>query len=158
MPATSKQLNATAKGAPDPSVLAVGLGAFAALQLVTGIFMAVAPHAFFKYVGPFGTINVHYLRDLATFYIADGLALALAVRLVSWRVPALFLTSVQFVLHSLNHLLDINKAHPAWNGYFDFFSLSAATLMLLWLWRRAVIEAGGTGSARSFGRKVRADP
>jgi hypothetical protein len=127
--------------APGPSVLTVGVGAFAALQLVTGIFMAVAPHAFYKDVGPFGTLNVHYIRDLATFYIANGVALAIAVQRVAWRVPTLFLTMVQFALHSVNHLIDIEKAHPAWNGYFDFFSLTAGALLLVWLWRRAVAEA-----------------
>jgi hypothetical protein len=125
----------------EPSVLTVGIRALAALQLLTGLFMAAAPHAFFKDIGPFGTINTHYIRDLATFYLADGFALAMAVRRVSWRVPALALSTVQFALHSLNHLLDIEKAHPAWNGYFDFFSLTVATLLLLWLWRKAAEEA-----------------
>jgi hypothetical protein len=126
---------------PAPSVVAVGVGVFAALQLLTGLFMAVAPHAFFKHIGPFGNINVHYLRDLATFYIADGVALAVAVRRLSWRVPVLALTTVQFALHSVNHLVDIDRAHPAWTGYFNFISLAAGTLLLAWLWRAAAAEA-----------------
>lgn len=141
IPASSGQTPGTAAPRSEPSVLAVGVGAFAVLQLLTGLFMAVAPHAFFKHIGPFGTINTHYIRDLATFYLANGFILAVAVRRPSWRVPALALTTVQFALHSLNHLLDIEKAHPAWNGYFDFFSLTAATLLLAWLWREAAREA-----------------
>jgi hypothetical protein len=139
--AAASRLDGAAQLAPDPSVLTVGIGVFAVLQLATGIFLTVAPHAFYKYVGPYGTLNVHYLRDLATFYIADGIALAVAVQRVHWRVPVLFLTMVQFALHSVNHLIDIDKAHPAWNGYFDFFSLTAGALLLVWLWRRAVAEA-----------------
>jgi hypothetical protein len=119
----------------------VGIGAFAVLQFLTGLFMAVAPHAFFKQVGPFGTINVHYIRDLATYYLADGIALAVALRRPSWRVPVLALTTAQFALHSVNHLVDIDSAHPAWNGYFNFFSIAIATLLLAWLWRRAAAEA-----------------
>jgi hypothetical protein len=37
--------------------------------------------------------------------------------------------------------VDIEKAHPSWNGYFDFFSLAAATLLLAWLLRLARAEA-----------------
>jgi hypothetical protein len=48
---------------------------------------------------------------------------------------------VQFALHSVNHLVDIGNAHPAWNGYFDFFSLAIATVLLVWLLRLALAEA-----------------
>ncbi len=56
-------------------------------------------------------------------------------------MPVLALTTIQYALHSVNHLIDIGKAHPAWNGYFDFFSLAAATVLLAWLWRVAAREA-----------------
>jgi len=45
---------------------------------------------------------------------------------------------VQYALHSVNHLFDIDIAHPQWTGYFDFFSLAAATLVLVWLLRTAI--------------------
>jgi hypothetical protein len=126
---------------PAPSVLTVGLGAFAVYHLALALFMAVAPHAFYVNVGPFGVANSHYVRDVATYNAALGFAFAVAVRRPSWRVPVLALTTLQFVLHSLNHLIDIGKAHPAWNGYFDFFSLAALTVLLAWLWRSAAQEA-----------------
>jgi heme/copper-type cytochrome/quinol oxidase subunit 4 len=72
-----------------------------------------------------------------------GLALLVAVLRPSWRVPVLALATVQFALHSLNHLLDIGRAHPASIGYFDFFSLFVATVVLAWLWRMASFEAAG---------------
>ena len=56
-------------------------------------------------------------------------------------MPVLALTTIQYALHSVNHLIDIGKAHPAWNGYFDFFSLAAAAVLLAWLWRTAALEA-----------------
>jgi hypothetical protein len=123
------------------SVVTVGLAAFAAVELALAVFMTVSPHEFYKAVGPFGAYNPHYIRDVATFYAAIGIALLLAIRNVSWRVPVLAVTTIQYALHSLNHLLDIGKAHPAWNGYFDFFSLAAATVLLAWLWRTAAGEA-----------------
>ena len=59
----------------------------------------------------------------------------------------LTVTTVQFALHSLNHLLDIGKAHPGWVGYFDFFALAAGTLQLAaltWL----VLALGRAGIRR----------
>lgn len=127
---------------PTPSVVAVGIAAFAAVQLGLALFMAASPHGFYTVVGPFGAFNGHYIRDVSTFYAAIGVGLLVAIRRVSWRVPMLAVTTVQYGLHSVNHLIDIGKAHPAWNGYFDFGSLAAATMLLAWLWRRAVLEAG----------------
>jgi hypothetical protein len=124
---------------PSPGTLEVGIGAFAALQLGLALFMAATPHSFYTGVGPFGAYNGHYIRDVASFYAALGVGLAISLRRPSWRVPALAITTVQYALHSVNHLLDIGRAHPLWTGYFDFFSLAAATLLLAWLTRVAVL-------------------
>jgi hypothetical protein len=127
---------------PDASVVAVGIGAFAVIQLGLALFMAVSPHGFYTDVGPFGAYNGHYIRDVSSFYAAIGVGLLIAIRHASWRVPVLAVTTIQYALHSVNHLLDIGRAHPAWTGYFDFGSLAAATVLLAWLWRRAALEAG----------------
>jgi hypothetical protein len=141
MAAGSEHLaSATSLRRPATSVLVVGVGAFGVYHLALALFMAVAPRAFFTNVGPFGTVNTHYIRDTATFNAAIGVALLVAVRRPSWRVPVLALTTLQFALHSINHLVDIGRAHPAWNGYFDFFSLATATLLLAWLLRVALSE------------------
>ena len=52
------------------------------------------------------------------------------------RARALRCATLQFALHSLNHLFDIGRAHPLWTGYFDFFSLAPRPSLLAWLWRR----------------------
>jgi hypothetical protein len=119
------------------ATLRISLAIFAAIDLGLAVFMAVAPHAFYKTIGPFGASNPHYVRDVATFYFAVGIALALAVSRPSWRAPALAISAIQYAAHSLNHLIDIANAHPAWTGYFDFFSLLAGTVVLTWLWRVA---------------------
>ncbi|HEV3036037.1 MAG TPA: hypothetical protein VGX72_14760 [Solirubrobacteraceae bacterium] len=131
----------SAPQAPGPSVVTVGLATFAAIQLGLALFMAASPHGFYTAVGPFGAFNAHYIRDVASFYCAIGVALAVAIVRASWRVPVLALTGIQYALHCVNHLIDIDKAHPAWNGYFDFFSLAAATAALAWLCRAALLEA-----------------
>lgn len=139
----------TRRRTAPPGILVVGIAAFGAYHLALALFMAVAPRAFFTNVGPFGTVNTHYIRDTATFNAAIGVALLIAVRRPSWRVPVLALTALQFALHSINHLVDIGRAHPAWTGYFDFFSLAAATLVLVWLLRAAMAEESAPGNSQA---------
>jgi hypothetical protein len=128
--------------------LSAGVAVLAAYDLALALFMAVAPHAFYSKVGPFGIRNDHYIRDTATFSAAIGVGLVVSLRRPSWRVPMLAISVVQFALHSINHLVDIEKAHPSWNGYFDFFSLAAATLVLAWLLRVALAQSGGAPVTR----------
>jgi hypothetical protein len=132
---------ATQRAALRKDALTAGIAVFALYNLALALFMAAAPHSFFTNVGPFGARNDHYIRDTATFSAAIGVGLLIALRRPSWRVPMLAISTVQFALHSINHLVDIEKAHPAWNGYFDFFSLAAATILLGWLLRIALANA-----------------
>src|SRR5207245_1116001 len=123
--------------APETSsaerALTAGLVLFAAYHLVLAVWMAISPGTFFDQVGPFGTLNDHYLRDLATYNAAIAVGFAVAVRRPAWRIPMLALATVQFTLHSINHLVDIGNSHPGWAGPFDFASLAAATAVLAWL-------------------------
>ena len=128
------------------STLRASLIVFAALDIGLALFMAVAPHAFYRAIGPFGVSNSHYVRDVATFYGAVGIVMAMSVSRSSWRAPVLAVSTIQFALHSLNHLVDIAKAHPAWAGYADFFSLLAGTAILAWLWRIATLADRGEAS------------
>ena len=118
--------------------LLVGLSVLAVYHIGLAILMAAGAHAFYKRVGPFGAYNPHYIRDVASYSAALGAGLAVAVVRPSWRVPVLAVTAVQFALHTINHLVDIGDAHPRWNGYFDFFSLLAATLLIVWMLRAAL--------------------
>jgi len=42
----------------------------------------------------------------------------------------LFIVTIQYALHTLNHLFDINGTDPKWQGYFDFISLLSLTVLL----------------------------
>jgi hypothetical protein len=117
--------------------MTISLAAFGLTEIAIGVAQGVAPHAFYTAIGPFGAYNAHYARDVATFELAIGIALLLAIARPSWRVPVLAVAALQFGLHSLNHLLDIRGAHPAWTGYFDFASLTWATVALILLMRLA---------------------
>jgi hypothetical protein len=106
---------------------------FGVTQLATGLFLAIAPGTFFDVVGPFGTRHDHYMRDLATFYIALGAAGLVAVSRPAWRVPVLALATLEFVLHAINHLADIGDADPKWNGPVTFAAVAASAALLGWM-------------------------
>lgn len=104
------------------------------VQLLIGLFQAIAPGTFIDQVAPFGPgADDHFLRDLATFQIAVGAALVLAVRRPTWRVPVLFLATLQGILHTVNHLVDIADTDPGWLGPFDFFTLLLLTAITAWV-------------------------
>jgi hypothetical protein len=119
------------------STVRVGLIAFTLYSFAVAVLMVLAPHTFFADVGPFGVQNDHYLRDTATFNAAFGAALAVSIWRVEWRTPVLCCVALQFVLHALNHLVDIGKAHPHWLGPADFISLALAAVALVWLARES---------------------
>jgi hypothetical protein len=146
MSVSANRIQVAARPAAAGEALHAGLLLFAVYHLALAAFMAIAPHTFYTAVGPFGPANDHYIRDTATFNAALGVALLIAARRPSWRVPVLAVVAIQFVLHTLNHLLDIGEAHPAWVGYFDFASLAAATALLLWLLALARRQARGSHS------------
>jgi len=133
---------AGAPGRRAEAALRIGLIVLAAYHLGIALWMAGAPHSFYRTLGPFDAYNAHYLRDVATFEAALGFGFLVAIRRPSWRVPVLALTTVQFALHTFNHLLDADSAHPVWTGWFDFASLLASTLLLVWMWRGAARLAG----------------
>src|SRR4051812_50040734 len=109
--------------------------------------MAISPSTFFEAIGPFGTRNNHYMRDLATFYIALGAAGLVAVRRPSWRGPGLALAAGEFALHAVNHLVDIGESHPAWNGPGAFAAGAARTRPLARVWRGGARGAGPGGAS-----------
>jgi hypothetical protein len=136
--------SADERAAIRADALTIGIALLAVYSLGLALVMAAAPHAFFTGIGPFGPRNDHYIRDTATFSAAIGVGLAISLGRRSWRVPMLAIATVQLALHSVNHLVDIDAAHPAWKGYFDFAGLAASTFLvagLLWL---ALADAGAS--------------
>jgi hypothetical protein len=101
-----------------------------ASQLALGGFQAIAPGPFFDALGDFGARNDHYIRDVSSLYLALGVVLLVAAARPSWRVPVLTFATIQYALHSLNHLLDVDEADPGWIGPFDFVSLALFAALL----------------------------
>jgi hypothetical protein len=125
--------------------LGLGVAIAGAYHVLLAIYMAFDPGSFFHRFGPFGARNDHYLRDVATFYGALGVVLLVAAWRPRWRVPALAFVVVQYALHVLNHIKDINAAHPHSKGVFDVVSLTLITAIAAWLLAVAARrEAPGT--------------
>ena len=111
------------------------LALFAAVQVLTGALLWLAPGFFHDEIGPYGTRNDHYMGDLATWYLALGAAAFVAVRRAAWRVPVLALAFLQYALHAVNHLIDVGEAEPDWLGPANLVSLVLGTLLLGWMLR-----------------------
>jgi hypothetical protein len=115
---------------------------FAAIELATGAWMLIAPGSFFDNVGPFGSSNPHYTRDAGTFTLSLGLVLAIAYVRPGWRLGAVGYAFFQFLFHSVNHLVDIDKAHPHRYGPLDFASLAVGAAVLGWLLLQVLRQRG----------------
>jgi hypothetical protein len=127
------------------SALRAGLLAVAGVQLVTGLALALTPGAFYDAIADFGPRNEHDLRDMAAFYLASAVVLAIAAGRPSWRAPALALVGLQFGLHALNHLLDVGNADPGWIGPFDLATLVLGALLIGGLYREAARDDDARG-------------
>jgi hypothetical protein len=104
-------------------------------HLLLGVVMVAAPSRFFDSVASCGPFNDHYIRDVASFYLALGVVLLVAVAKTSWHTPLLAFAALQYVLHLLNHLWDIGDTDPGWLGPANAVILALIAALLLWLLR-----------------------
>ncbi len=118
--------------------------------VVLSVFMVVAPGAFFEQVGPFGTQNDHYIRDIATFQAVLGIAALWAAPRPGLQASMLGLLALQSGLHALSHLWDIDEATPSWLGVVEAAALVLVTLLLAALAARSRdgTETAGAESLR----------
>ena len=118
----------------------VTLIVFGLYALGIGLFMMLAPGAFFDTLGTFGVRNDHFIFDNATFEVPQGLLLLAAVRRVSWRVPALAFATVHWALHSISHIIDPHHGAGDLIGWLEAGGLVATTLILAIALRACVID------------------
>ena len=121
---------------PSERILRFFFASVALVHVGLGIWLFVSPHSFFRTIGAFDTYNRHYERDVATFYLALGVGGCIAATRPAWRVPVLTVLTIQYALHSINHLIDVDRANNSWAGPVDVATLGLATVqfaVLLWL-------------------------
>jgi hypothetical protein len=102
----------------------------AVYHLLLGAFMFFAPGGFYDSLGKFPPQNDHYIKDVATFYIALGVVFYISVRQRSWRTPVLVFAALEYAIHAINHLVDVGDAATDFRGWFDFFSIALIALIL----------------------------
>ncbi|HYB38754.1 MAG TPA: hypothetical protein VEF72_25515 [Mycobacterium sp.] len=113
---------------------------FGLYSAALGVFMMVAPGVFFDTLGAFGVRNDHYIFDNASFELPLGLMMLAAVRLSTWRVPALAFATVHSALHALSHILDTHHHDGTGVGLLEFAGLAIASVLLAIALRYSVIE------------------
>jgi hypothetical protein len=116
------------------------LTVFGLYSVLLGLFMLLAPEAFFDSLGAFGARNNHYIFDNASFELPLGLLLLAAIRWPSWRLPALSFATAHWVLHTVSHLIDTDHAAGRTVGLIEAAGLALGTLWLavsLWFTIRA---------------------
>jgi hypothetical protein len=101
----------------------------AVYHLLLGAFMFFAPGAFYDSFGKFPPENHHYIKDVATSYIALGFVFFVSVRRRSWRTPVLVFAALEYAIHALNHLIDVQDASSDFIGWFDFFAIALIALI-----------------------------
>jgi len=122
----------------ERDLVGAALVALAIGHIALGAYQLIDPGSFFRELGPFGVRNDHYTRDVGTFTLALGVGFAVALRWRAWRLGIIGYALLQYVFHSINHLVDINKAHPHGLGPGDFAALAVTAAFLGWLFTRAV--------------------
>lgn len=86
------------------------LGFFAFGNLFNALWMLGFPvHWYFNLpagVPDFGPLNEHFVRDIGCIYFLMGAALALGAFVPRWRVAALAVATLFYVLHAIVHVID----------------------------------------------------
>jgi hypothetical protein len=111
----------------------VGLLILGVVQVATGVVMLIDPGFFYDQIASFAPENEHFIRDIGTFTGAFGLALLWSVRTPSWRLPLLAFGLVQYALHTVNHLVDIDATATDSHGPVNFVAIAIGTGFLLFL-------------------------
>jgi hypothetical protein len=117
----------------------LGVALLAVVQLVTAGWILVAPHSFFRHVGPFGVYNGHYLLDAAALTGGLGLALVASLRWPALQPGVLAAAAGMTGLHAINHWADVSDAHAGSSaGLGDAVSLTVLFAVTVVLARAAL--------------------
>jgi hypothetical protein len=104
--------------------LEVVLWVIVAYHVATGLLAMLAPATFFDEIGKYGAENTHYVGDVGSFILAYGIAVAISIRVPSWRVPVLWVGALWYGLHAVNHVFDTGQARSDTRGWTDTLLLA----------------------------------
>jgi hypothetical protein len=100
----------------------------AAYHVAMGGLALLAPGTFFEEIGTYGVENAHYVGDVGAFFVAFGVAAAIAAVRPGWRAPILWLGALWYGFHALNHAFDTGEARTDARGWADTILLALGAL------------------------------
>jgi hypothetical protein len=101
-----------------------------AASLITGAWLFLAPGSFYDVIATYPPQNDHFLRDVGSFQVALGAAAVYGARRASWRAPMLAILALQYALHTVSHLINIDDTDPQSLGAVNFALLLGVTVLL----------------------------
>ncbi len=82
-------------------------------NIANGLWMLARPAGWFHdlpaAVPDFGPLNEHFVRDIGSAFLVQGLALGWAAFVPAWRVPLVAPVALFSVLHALAHVYDTGR-------------------------------------------------
>ena len=108
----------------------IGLALLGAVQVLTGVVMLADAGFFYEQVASFAPENGHFIRDIGTYTLALGAGLLWSIRAPSWRLPLLWVGLLQFGLHAVNHLFDVDATAKDSHGPANFALVAAGAAFL----------------------------
>ena len=108
-------------------------------QLIVGTWTFVSPGSFYDVVATYPPENDHFLKDIGSWNVALGAIALYGARRRDWHVPLLGFLALQYVLHTIAHIVDAGDADPASHDVVALVTqgLGAVVLTALFLRERA---------------------
>ena len=85
-------------------------------QIATGVLAFFAPAAFYDLVAGYPPANHHFLMDLGSWSLALGGIAVYGARRTEWRTPLLGFLALQYVFHTIAHVIHVDDSDPSWHG------------------------------------------
>ena len=99
-------------------------------QLATGITALVAPDTFYDVLAGYPPQNDHFLMDLGSWQITLGAIALYGSTRPDWHVPLLGLLALQYALHLIPHIIDVNDSEEDWQGPFAVVAQALGAVLL----------------------------
>jgi hypothetical protein len=104
---------------------------------VLGGWLAVDPET--SPAAAFPPLNEHLIHDSGAAFLAFGIGLLIAARVPAWRFPVLALAALWNGLHTVSHIVDVNRAETRAHGVTVAIELAVVTAALAALaWRSRI--------------------
>ena len=105
-------------------------------QLAVGVLAFFAPGAFYDLVAAYPPENHHFLKDIGSWNVALGAIAIYGAGRPDWQVPLLGFLALQYGLHTISHIVDLNDAEEDWQGWFALVTQGFGTIVLAALFLR----------------------